>query len=73
MITQIKKVVLEMPDDTFNEISYLSKTLDTSIGDVIGQALALFRIAQGRKVIFKTEKSDMELQTEKYKSQPVRP
>ncbi len=64
---QDNKILLNTDPKTIRDLQLLAKRLNTNINGVISQALALFMVAQGRKVLF--QRNEEELETHKFRDQ----
>jgi hypothetical protein len=66
-----KKLDLVLTDESFKDIEVLSQNLNVSVGRVIGQAVALLKMVQGRKVVLKSAREAVEISNYQNKPQQV--
>jgi hypothetical protein len=67
-----KKLVINFKTESIEEVHRMAVKLGTSPAGVISQALALFRAAQGRKIVLKDEKNNVDLEIKTYSDQSAR-
>ena len=67
-----KKIIINFKADSIEEVNQMAAKLGTTPAGVISQALALFRAAQGRKIILKDEKNNVDLEIKTYSDQSAR-
>lgn len=56
-----RKVNLTFTDESVRDLENLSQNLNTPVDRVIGQALALLKLVQGRKIILEDKKESVEI------------
>jgi hypothetical protein len=62
-------VTLQFTPDSMQDLQELSKNLQTSTASVVGQALALLKVAQGRQIFLKRGSENLKI--DKYANQPA--
>ncbi|MEK7166251.1 MAG: hypothetical protein AAB874_05590 [Patescibacteria group bacterium] len=53
------KLLVELDPPIRETLAYLTERLDTSVGAVLSEALAMFKNAQGKKVILKDKNGQL--------------
>jgi hypothetical protein len=61
-----KKVVLDITDQSLSQLESVAEDLKTTPASVISQALALFLMVQGKKVIIKDQQQNKDLIIDTY-------
>ena len=65
-MTGQRKILLEVDDVTYGRLAELMQELNTTVGGVLSQGLALLSKAQGKTLILRDNKSDIDLEIRTY-------
>ena len=65
------QLTLDLNNYTKETLDTLAKNLNTTPAGVLAKALVMFKMAQGRKVVFKNERTKEDYVVDAYKNQPA--
>ncbi len=66
-----KQLTLNVKPESLEEINQMATKLGTNQAGVISQALALFKVIQGKKVLIQDPKTKVNLEINKYADKPA--
>lgn len=66
MTQNLKTITFQMDEISYYKLLELSRRLNTNAADVLAQGMVLLSKAQGKTVIFRDPKSDIDLELKRY-------
>lgn len=70
MITDDNKLLVNIEPNTVALLQDLAKKLNTNINDVLSQAIGLFKLVQGRRLILEEPEKGKTYEIPTYRNQP---